>query len=298
MKILQALRHLDNAIDFKNLGYNEAWQTLKPLYSLNRRQTNKVQAMSYSGHPCIIGGIIKRYTLLSTEVSRHTFLNTLYAIHSRFSMDSIGAKCDDVMRVSPAGKTSSCQTGRAENTMEPRVYSVQQLKAEIAAMLLKWKHCCELGQDWYEVESTDFEKLRQTISHLANVGGKRSAEMQITSTMRAALEAIQASGVIISSSRRSLVGGRKRVLYVNRSSVDFSRSFKIHKVARRKARLVSSGSRTPPTTNKHMPQGRGKWNCTGEVRCVVKKYPAVVLYRLFDGSRATLRLVNMQSYAT
>lgn len=39
MKILQALRHLDNAIDFKNLGYNEAWQTLKTVV-LAQQTTN------------------------------------------------------------------------------------------------------------------------------------------------------------------------------------------------------------------------------------------------------------------
>ncbi len=48
-----------------------------------------------------------------------------------------------------------------EEAVEASSNSLQQLKAEIAAMLLKWKHCCELGQDWYEVESTDLEKLRQ-----------------------------------------------------------------------------------------------------------------------------------------
>jgi len=48
-------------------------------------------------------------------------------------MANSGAECDDVMRVSPAGKTSSYQTGRAMNTMEPRVYSVQQTKVEICS---------------------------------------------------------------------------------------------------------------------------------------------------------------------
>jgi len=48
----------------------------------------------------------------------------------------------------------------------------QQLKAEIATMLSKWKHCCELGVDWYEVEIADYERLREiteTISRLADV---------------------------------------------------------------------------------------------------------------------------------
>lgn len=47
MKILQALRHLDNAIDFKNLGYNEAWQTLKT--AVLAQQTTNKQSM-----PCLM----------------------------------------------------------------------------------------------------------------------------------------------------------------------------------------------------------------------------------------------------
>lgn len=43
-------------------------------------------------------------------------------------MINIGAKSDVVMRVSPAGKTTSCQTGCANNIMEPPVNSVQQPK--------------------------------------------------------------------------------------------------------------------------------------------------------------------------
>jgi len=37
----------------------------------------------------------------------------------------------------------------------------QQLKAEISAMISKWKHCCELGDDWYEVEPCDYERLQK-----------------------------------------------------------------------------------------------------------------------------------------
>ena len=39
--------------------------------------------------------------------------------------------------------------------------SLQQLKAEISAMISKWKHCCELGDAWYEVESSDYERLQK-----------------------------------------------------------------------------------------------------------------------------------------
>jgi hypothetical protein len=37
----------------------------------------------------------------------------------------------------------------------------QLLKAEISEMLPQWKHCCELGVDWYEVDMSHVERLRQ-----------------------------------------------------------------------------------------------------------------------------------------
>jgi hypothetical protein len=43
MKLLQALTYLDNSIDFKNLGYNDAWQTLKT-FVLAQQSTNKASA--------------------------------------------------------------------------------------------------------------------------------------------------------------------------------------------------------------------------------------------------------------
>ena len=52
MKILQALLHLDNAIDFKNLGYNEAWQTLKT--AVLAQQPNNTQSTQL---PCGCGAV-------------------------------------------------------------------------------------------------------------------------------------------------------------------------------------------------------------------------------------------------
>jgi hypothetical protein len=76
-------------------------------------------------------------------------------------MDSIGAKSDDVMRVSSADKTSSCYTGRAENTMEPRVYSAQQLKAEIAALLCMVQYYVTPDGIGVEGSCKLIDKLRQ-----------------------------------------------------------------------------------------------------------------------------------------
>jgi hypothetical protein len=45
--------------------------------------------------------------------------------------------------------------------VEQNSNSLQQLKAEISAMISKWKHCCELGVDWYEVELSDYERLQK-----------------------------------------------------------------------------------------------------------------------------------------
>lgn len=39
--------------------------------------------------------------------------------------------------------------------------SLQQVKDEIATMLPQWKHCCEMGQDWYEVDASHINRLQQ-----------------------------------------------------------------------------------------------------------------------------------------
>ena len=48
-----------------------------------------------------------------------------------------------------------------EDVVETSSNSVQQLNAEISAMISKWKHCCKLGVDWYEVELSDYERLQK-----------------------------------------------------------------------------------------------------------------------------------------
>ena len=76
------------------------------------------------------------------------------------NMDNIGNCCLTIGHISCTCRSRN-ERITALRKAELAATDIQQLKAEIAAMLLKWKHCCELGQDWYEVESTDFEKLRQ-----------------------------------------------------------------------------------------------------------------------------------------
>jgi hypothetical protein len=49
----------------------------------------------------------------------------------------------------------------AQKKAEESANSLQQLKAEIAAMFPQWKHCCELGVEWYEVDISHVERLRQ-----------------------------------------------------------------------------------------------------------------------------------------
>jgi hypothetical protein len=49
----------------------------------------------------------------------------------------------------------------AQEKSEESANSLQQLKAEISAMVLKWKHCVEYNSEWYEVELEDFERLQK-----------------------------------------------------------------------------------------------------------------------------------------
>lgn len=49
----------------------------------------------------------------------------------------------------------------AQKKAKESANNLQQLKAEISAMISKWKHCCELGVDWYEVELSDYERLQK-----------------------------------------------------------------------------------------------------------------------------------------
>jgi predicted metal-binding protein len=58
----------------------------------------------------------------------------------------------------------------ASKIKESQTTDTQQLKAEISAMISKWKHCCELGIDWYEVELSDYERLQKLSAVCQNVG--------------------------------------------------------------------------------------------------------------------------------
>ena len=57
-------------------------------------------------------------------------------------------------------KVGQCPECTPEN-VESQTTDTQHLKAEISAMISKWKHCCELGVDWYEVEISDYERLQK-----------------------------------------------------------------------------------------------------------------------------------------
>ena len=76
-------------------------------------------------------------------------------------MINSGAKCGDVIRVSPAGKTTSYQTGRANNIMEPPVNSVQQTKVEICPYLT-----CRNFHIALEALNTDVQQLKAEIAAL------------------------------------------------------------------------------------------------------------------------------------